>query len=139
MRSLLVWSMIGIALAFAPQQGRAETRADFESGNGMLEFCSIESDWGQGLCMGRIEGLLAGLATSSVIGSPALVCVPKGVTNKQRLDVVVAYLRDHPDRRQTFWSVLALAALSEAWPCPSGFKMYYNPRIGKFDYNQPKQ
>ncbi len=40
-----------------------------------------------------------------------------GVTNGQVRDVVVKYLKDHPEERHFLASILAVKALSKAFPC----------------------
>lgn len=124
--------MVALVVVQIPVPAHADQ--DWQSGNGMLELCTDNIDSDTGLCLGRINGLDAGLAFSKMKGSASLVCIPSDVTMSRRRDVLVAYLKEHPDRRQIFWGTLALAAWSSAWPCPSGFSMKYNPATGKFDY-----
>jgi hypothetical protein len=43
--------------------------------------------------------------------------VPDGVTNRQGVAVVVKYIEARPERMHERFSVLAIEALTAAWPC----------------------
>lgn len=63
-----------------------------------------------GLYLGFTKGL-------SVANALHVVCAPPTASNDQVLRVIVHYLESHPERTHEDISVLALAALREAWPC----------------------
>ena len=60
-------------------------------------------------------------------GHPRSFCIPAGVSVRQYIDVLVAYLTAHPERRQVTWYLLFLHALNEAWPCRDGVKIEWLP------------
>jgi hypothetical protein len=84
----------------------------FVSGNHMYDVCnrpsgSREKDWCAGLAAGMTDALQG----------ESEVCVPTPVTVGQVVDVIMKYLRAHPDRRHlSAWS-LTRAALQSAFPC----------------------
>jgi hypothetical protein len=45
------------------------------------------------------------------------VCVPTDVTNEQYKLVVIAFMRNHPDKLTTHSAILAIAAFKNAWAC----------------------
>src|SRR5262245_66023343 len=61
----------------------------------------------QGRCFGLVEGL-------QYTGA---FCVPSGVTNNQAVTVVVKYIEARPERMHESFGMLALEALTAAWPC----------------------
>ena len=47
-------------------------------------------------------------------------CVPEArVALGQLTDVVIKYLRDHPEERHLHGAVLVITAVSDAFPCPA--------------------
>ncbi len=46
-------------------------------------------------------------------------CIPENVTNGQVSDVVIKYLRDHPEERHILAAILVVKAMAEAFPCKS--------------------
>jgi hypothetical protein len=66
--------------------------------------------WGQGLCYGFIAGL-----GYMAIGKD--FCSPDGVTSQQAVAVVIKYIEARPERTHEPFGVLALEALTAAWPC----------------------
>jgi hypothetical protein len=61
----------------------------------------------QGRCVGLVDGL-------SYTGN---FCQPKGVTTGQAVAVVVKYIEARPERMHEDFGILALEALTAAWPC----------------------
>lgn len=46
-------------------------------------------------------------------------CTPDNVTNGQMEDIVVKYLKDHPDERHMLAAILVVKAMTKAFPCSS--------------------
>ena len=98
-----------------------------ETGNTLLEHCeSGDKQDGDlqinamkaGLCFGYIEGAADILAfDAAAFPNRRLECTPKEVTRGQERDVVVKYLRDHPEERHESAALLVLHALTTAFPC----------------------
>jgi hypothetical protein len=61
-----------------------------------------------GICIGLVRGL--------VYADPTL-CIPDGVTNGQKIRVVVQYIGQRPARMHESFNKLATEALRGAWPC----------------------
>ena len=84
----------------------------FATGNDLLKNCNdytvAKGTWGQGYC----AGLILGVSQTS-----SRICIPKGVTNKQKILVVEKYLKNTPEELHHSASSLAEHALSLVWPC----------------------
>jgi hypothetical protein len=99
----------------------------FSDGNKMLKDCEgQESPFVSGVCLGQLWGIVDGYELLTVTEKKAF-CRPSGVSGTQLKDVVVAYLRSHPDRRHLGAPQLMLLALNEAWPCPNGVRVAVVP------------
>ena len=63
----------------------------------------------------RAIGYLDGIADAAV--GLGYTCYPTGVTQAQLREVVMKYLRDHPERLNDPAPLLVLNGLLEAFPC----------------------
>lgn len=87
------------------------------TGNDVLAVCE-QQDAGDGVvCIAWISGVTQGIEASGTVTKAHLVCFPKGSTNGQYRDVVVQYLRSHPEQRHWPSGGLAMIALADAFPC----------------------
>lgn len=83
-----------------------------EDGNHML--AALQQDEPETLQGVYFAGYINGVNdTMSGVG----VCSPDNATRRQIVDVVKQYLITHPATRNDPASLLAVRALSEAWPC----------------------
>ena len=103
-----MWKVV-VAASFSLLCGvmLAEAQPD-DSGNTWLPYCVQTQTLMEAWCRGVIDGL-SFVSTYS--------CIPKGATNDQIKRVVVAYMNSKPDRLHYPFKVLAIEALSAAWPC----------------------
>lgn len=84
----------------------------FESGNELFDVCNARvNDQRQLFCVGYIEG------ASDALNSQGTICTPKDITVRQTVDVILNYLRKHPEQRHMAAPVLTGAALVQAFPC----------------------
>ena len=82
------------------------------SGKAFYDRCNIPEDpQKQVYCLGYVAG------TSDVLNLTRSVCTPEGIHTSQTLNVIVNYVRAHPERRDEPVSLLAGLALREAFPC----------------------
>lgn len=91
--------------------------ANIKSGNDLLRLCEdVRSHVSWGLCYGYLDGIIdrSYLAESMNPGSQ-LLCLPDNGTNEQIFDVVIAYLKKHPDKRHFGAGALVVTALREAF------------------------
>jgi hypothetical protein len=94
----------------------------FENGNNILEACS--QPYGTlpgGFCLGYIAGITDAANVTQPIGETingGTACVPAGVPVTQAKDVVMNFLRKHPEQRYLAAVDLIVRALAEAFPCP---------------------
>jgi hypothetical protein len=90
--------------------------AGFMSGNELFSSCTANTNTITGVermaeCQGYLMGLTDGLGENGVI------CTPANIIFKQVEDIVLNYLRAHPERRQYSASSEASLALRSAFPC----------------------
>ena len=109
----LIVLALGVALATP-----ALADDDQTSGNYWLHECKkdpkqraeLSGTFQYGWCFGVIYGLSV---------HPQL-CVPTSVPVVQEMDVALKYLENHPETRHRPFRLLALEALKEAFPAPTG-------------------
>jgi Ssp1 endopeptidase immunity protein Rap1a len=88
----------------------SQAQAGFQTGNDLYEKCisppkTIESAY----CIGYVSGVADTLTNGT--------CIPQTATVGQASDIVVKYLREHPEYRHVPASILAAWALLDAFPC----------------------
>jgi hypothetical protein len=107
---------LGVVIALTVLTGEGRAGVSFRDGNKLYAACTTTSDYEQGLCLGYVEGAVdyfEGLRSYS--HEPQ--CVPDGTVPQQVQDVVVNYLRDHPENRSSKASEMVVLAVSQAWNC----------------------
>jgi hypothetical protein len=105
---------LGVVMALLTLTG--EARAAFMDGNALYADCTSNNYVERGKCLGYVEGVVDNLEEiRSARNVP--VCVPNGTVGHQVVDVVVNYLRDHPEGRSYAASSLVVFAVLKAW-CP---------------------
>ena len=105
---------LGVVIALAVLTG--EARASFMDGNGLYKACSSNSSAEQDICLGYIEGATDYLEWTRSDRNEKQ-CVPAQVVLQQIEDVVMVYLRDHPDYRTNLAAALVATAITQAWNC----------------------
>jgi hypothetical protein len=83
----------------------------FLSGNELYQKCTAEAV-GKSYCVGYVTGI------ADVMQISKSLCVPDGVTVGQMVDVIVKYLRDHPEKRHYSVAAATFNTLSQTFPCP---------------------
>lgn len=84
----------------------------FISGNELLRRCDAkDSRMFQGYCVGYVAGASSALDNS-------VFCIPTSATTGQTRNLVVDWLKAHPEYRDRDATALIGVALYEAWPCP---------------------
>lgn len=125
-----IYLPLAVALTLAVPGSLASRRAQtqpannfFDSGNDLLAACQSDRDvFLLARCDGFIEGVVRGyeVATndnpSVLAGDNARLCA-SGVTKGQVKDVVLNFLRSHPEVRHESSAVLTVRAVLDAWAC----------------------
>lgn len=93
----------------------AGTGGSFETGNTLYSKCT-DPAWTLA-CTAFIAGVMDTLTLEASVGKQ-IVCADNTVTEGQAKDVVVNYLRDHPESRNLTGALIATVAMKQAWPCP---------------------
>jgi hypothetical protein len=89
------------------------SRVTYFDGASLLERCmDDEHD-----CVVYVQGVVDGqFATILRTNRDVAYCIPNGSTPRQVKDVVVTFLKAHPDERQLRAGALVAMALAETWP-----------------------
>lgn len=90
-------------------------QAQFQSGNDLHQDINASSPQSNMYALGYIIGV-----TDSFIGTA--ICIPKGVSQGQLMDVVKNFLARAPQARNLPANVIVMVAVEEHWPCPKGKK-----------------
>ena len=73
---------------------------------------------GAGICMGMVRGIIGTNHEYAVKTKTAFFCLPiEGIKYTQAVRVVVKYLKEHPEKLHESAASLAIASLTEAFPC----------------------
>ena|ERR1700730_2100728 len=123
------WTLCFALLIFVgslPQQDHA-----IGSGTELLNLCrSTEKDsrttkatdtedFHSMRCMEYIHGVVSGYQVAEVEFNKQSLCVPSGATTEQGVQVVLKYLRDHPEDLHHGPAVLVMLAMKGAFGCAS--------------------
>ena len=87
--------------------------ANFDTGNAVLEKCTSQNPFAEGVCIGLISGYFEGMQMSYTCSKVS----PNMTTRKQVKDVVVKYLKDNPADRHLAGIALAYRAFYVAFDC----------------------
>jgi hypothetical protein len=113
------WALIALMCVWSTVSAAQDRRW---TGNLLLPACKtlLNDDNGmdfliaynQGICMGSVQ-------TLAVVAKmvPGTVCAPQGVTTGQTVRVIIAFLEARPQRLNEDFSLLAVEAVRDAWPC----------------------
>jgi hypothetical protein len=84
----------------------------FLSGNQLYERCVADMNTvANSYCIGYVAGI------ADVLSASKITCASDGVTVGQVTDIVVKYLRDHPEKRHYAAQDQVGTALMQAFPC----------------------
>jgi Rap1a immunity proteins len=103
-------------LAFALTMALSPGAALALDGNDVLRTCENTSGYNEGFCL----GYLLGVVDSLMNGAAPLICNNDrtgNVTFAQMRDIVLKYLRDHPENRHCGAIDITYVALRNLFPC----------------------
>jgi hypothetical protein len=109
--------LFSVALLLLLSASAHPQRVSTTTGNDLLESCESR-DFKQAFCLGYITGVtdFDGM-DGAAFPERRRSCIPENVSNGQVRDVVVKYLKDHPEERHLLAAVLIVEAASKAFPC----------------------
>ena len=108
--------LLAAALLLAPVSATARDVSS-NDGNELLGYCTDEGYYTQGVCMGIIMGTSNTLDHWVAANEASPYCRPDGVTWGQIQEVVVRYLKRHPETRHESYPLLIAKAQRATWPC----------------------
>ena len=111
-------SLFGMLLLLVSVSTDGQHRVSTTTGNSLLETCSSVGKADELFCLGYIGGVadVDGLE-GATFPERQRSCVPDNVSNGQLMDVVVKYLKEHPEERHMLAAILIVEALTKAFPC----------------------
>ncbi len=88
--------------------------AQFYTGNKLHEVCNATDETRilAAACVGYVTGAFDFLVWRKE------ACVPNTVSMAHLTDVVITYLKAHPDKRHLVAAEIVAAVTTSAWPCP---------------------
>ena len=114
MRKLFLHALLVLMLVMIGQPVNAE----YFSGILLNKYCSSESRYEQGMCLGYIVGVVDSFNTTNAIkGEKKIFCIPSGVTSGQLVLVMKKSMQQHPETLHLPASAHTLSALTAAFPC----------------------
>ena len=106
--------IMGVIFWFSVSSAKAVNGFYFYTGNEIFQRCNSDIGTPDSVgCVGYVAGIADALTLTNTI------CVPTDVSVVQVRDIVLKYLREHPERRHYNASGLAATALVSAFPCGS--------------------
>jgi hypothetical protein len=105
---------LAVALAIAlqaPWSATCQAAIIFDTGNEFLSMCDP---------MANIVSYCGGVATGyfDMLQTTGETCAARLTTREQVVDILIKFLRDHPEARHRSVASQARAALIQAFPCP---------------------
>jgi Rap1a immunity proteins len=87
----------------------SQESSGFFTGNDLYDKCTAQSL----VCAAYVAGMADALAHDGT------VCLPQNVTTRQLVDVIMAYLRAHPEARNYSAASIGDVGFTQAFPCAS--------------------
>jgi hypothetical protein len=112
-RYVILRVVLGVA-ALGWAGAASAQRVSLTDGNRLMGYCLSKTP---GACDAYISGVADAIALLSKGPSTAAACIPTSVSGGQLHDVVVKYLKAHPEKRELKAGSLTISAFSEAFPC----------------------
>jgi Rap1a immunity proteins len=111
--------LIAAFLSLMPFSDRAQSvPGNNVTGNKLWAECTATETARQMFCTAYIIGASDVGGAESIGLPPRLVsCAPHGVANGELVEIVVTYLKRHPEERNGSAASLVLGAISKAYPC----------------------
>ena len=114
MKKLFIFNLL-LALSFAPVNF---AHAEFFNGGLLSKYCSSESNYEKGMCLGYIVGVVDSFNTTNALkGEKKVFCIPPAVTSGQLVLVMKKSMQEHPETLHLPASAHTLGALTSAFPC----------------------
>lgn len=88
--------------------------ADDWTGNYLLSLCEGPHPFQAGVCVGFIAGVLQ---SNDLMRGEFRTCVPRGVSPKQAVDVLIKFLRQNPQQRHLPSLAVVQLAMLQEFPC----------------------
>ena len=109
--------ILNLFLAFSLASANSAS-AEYFGGVLLNKYCSSESQYEQGMCLGYVVGVVDSFnTTNSMKGARKVFCIPPPVTSGQLVLVTKKSMQEHPETLHLPASAHILGALTNAFPC----------------------
>lgn len=90
--------------------------AGFDEGNKLYEHCvTAQDDFSNGVCIGYINGISLTISAIEQATKTNTVCITENATQRSIRDIVVNYMKTHPEKRHLYLYELIISSLKEAY------------------------
>ena len=116
MRNTILYTVTVFFMASCNAYANSYVDHTYVDGNSLLRYYEADSGpYSAGLCIGYIIGVADTLGMNNY--SAATACYASSVVTGQIRDVVISYLKSHPESRHYAADGVVALAISEAFPC----------------------
>jgi hypothetical protein len=95
---LKILSIAVLALTISSVAKAQKTSDIMNSGDGFLAVCQYDNDRPADVCLAYVAGV-AGTLALNWSDTGQRICVPENATLRTTLDLVLQYIKDHPEKR----------------------------------------
>jgi Ssp1 endopeptidase immunity protein Rap1a len=122
MKTTVLGAAVVLAATFSTVASAAPDGPFYVDGNTLLRYCTAIANDEQLFCVSYIEGV-GDVLTQWRDMQNLPPCLSGGVAGKQLVDIVVAYLNEHPELRHAGAPLLVMSAILSKMKCqpPSEF------------------
>jgi hypothetical protein len=121
-----ILAIFGVVACLSISRGAVAAGKDIpvetiQTGNSLLDLCRHSPDvQAPAGCIGYVDGIVdADAFIWTAIKQPPRLCVRRGVSGPQLAEVVLNYLKAHPEQLDYAAAPQALVAIQRAFPCGS--------------------
>lgn len=115
------------AMQAVPSVSDIRSEPVINTGTGLLENCTYDAkassqadlEFHLGLCIGFIKGVTNAWGEQN----PGKICAPDELDNEKLKDVVISWLRSHPESLDEPVVGSVISATNEAFPCNADFQV----------------
>ena len=98
-RSIKILTIAVLTLAISSAAKAQKTSDIINRGDDFLAVCQYDNDHPPDVCMAYVAGVVGTLALNWA-DTGQRICIPDSATVRTTLDLVLQYIKDHPEKRE---------------------------------------
>src|SRR4029077_8617774 len=98
-RYIKILAMAVVTLALSSEAKAQKTSDIINRGDDFLAVCQYDNDHPPDVCMAYVAGVVGTLALNWA-DTGQRICIPDSSTIRTTLDLVLQYIKDHPEKRE---------------------------------------